>query len=123
MKIERITDLERQYAMQSLDGQFEAHNNYKFVVRLEKAFAEKIGTKHSVGFVNGTATLHTALEAAGVTMGDEVIVPAYTYIATAMAVVNVGAIPVIADIDETLTLDVNEFEKKISENTKAVPTV
>ena len=44
MKIERITDLERQYAMQSLDGQFETHNNYKFVVRLEKAFAEKIGT-------------------------------------------------------------------------------
>ena len=42
MKIERITDLERQYAMQSLDGQFETHNNYKFVVRLEKAFAEKI---------------------------------------------------------------------------------
>ena len=40
MKIERITDLERQYAMQSLDGRFEAHNNYKFVVRLEKAFAE-----------------------------------------------------------------------------------
>ena len=43
MKIERITDLERQYVMQSLDGQFETHNNYKFVVRLEQAFAEKIG--------------------------------------------------------------------------------
>ena len=58
MKIERITDLERKYAMESLDGQFETHNNYKFVVRLEKAFAEKIGTKHSVGFVNGTVLIH-----------------------------------------------------------------
>ena len=103
MKIERITDLERQYAMQSLDGQFEAHNNYKFVVRLEKAFAEKIGTKHSVGFVNGTATLHTALEAAGVTMGDEVIVPPLTMSSTSLAVIHANAIPVFADVFCLLT--------------------
>lgn len=68
--------------MQSLDGQFETHNNYKFVVRLEKAFAEKIGTKHSVGFVNGTATLHTALEPAirnKTFLGRERLFEGYTY--------------------------------------------
>ena len=121
MKIERITDLERQYAMQSLDGQFENHNNYKFVVRLEKAFAEKIGTKHSVGFVNGTATLHTALEAAGVTMGDEVIVPPLTMSSTSLAVVQANAIPVFADVDETTFLiDPADIERKITPKTKAI---
>ena len=121
MKIERITDLERQYAMQSLDGQFETHNNYKFVVRLEKAFAEKIGTKHSVGFVNGTATLHTALEAAGVTMGDEVIVPPLTMSSTSLAVVQANAIPVFADVDEkTFLIDPADIERKITPKTKAI---
>ena len=58
MKIERITDLERQYAIQSLDGQFETHNNYKFVVRLEKAFAEKIGKSvNFLGQIEGTGTI------------------------------------------------------------------
>ena len=121
MKIERITDLERQYAMQSLDGQFEAHNNYKFVVRLEKAFAEKIGTKHSVGFVNGTATLHTALEAAGVTMGDEVIVPPLTMSSTSLAVIQANAIPVFADVDEkTFLISAADIEKKVTPKTKAI---
>ena len=124
MKIERITDLERQYAMQSLDGQFETHNNYKFVVRLEKAFAEKIGTKHAVGFVNGTATLHTALEAAGVTMGDEVIVPPLTMSSTSLAVIQANAIPVFADVDEkTFLISASDIEKKITPATKAIVAV
>ena len=58
MNIQRISELERKYALESLDGQFETHNNYRFVTRLEKTFAEKTGTKHAVAFVNGTATLH-----------------------------------------------------------------
>lgn len=69
---------------------------------------------------SGFGAITSALVGLGIGPGDEVIVPAYTYIATALAVTAVGAIPVIADIDETLTLDVNEFEKKISKNTKAV---
>ena len=102
MKIERITDLERQYAMQSLDGQFEAHNNYKFVVRLEKAFAEKIGTKHSVGFVNGTATLHTALEAAGVTMGyDYLKCCRFASAVSALKCTGVGARESTPDLETT----------------------
>ena len=60
------------------------------------------------------------LRVLGIGKGDEVIVPAYTYIATAIAVLAVGAIPIIADIDETLTLSPKDFERKITERTKAV---
>ena len=124
MKIERITDLERQYALESLNGQFETHNNYKFVTRLEKAFAEKIGSKYSVGFVNGTATLHTALEAAGVGVGDEVIVPPLTMSSTSLAVLQANAVPVFADIDEkTFLISAPEIEKKITAKTKAIIVV
>ena len=124
MKITRITELERQYAMESLEGQFKSANNYKFVVRLEKAFAEKMGTKHSVGFVNGTATLHTALEAAGVGMGDEVIVPPLTMSSTSLAVLQANAIPVFADVDErTFLISAAEIEKKITPKTRAIIVV
>ena len=124
MKITRITELERRYAMESLDGQFKSANNYKFVVRLEKAFAEKMGAKHSVGFVNGTATLHTALEAAGVGLGDEVIVPPLTMSSTSLAVLQANAIPVFADVDEkTFLISAAEIEKKITDKTRAIIVV
>ena len=124
MKIERITDLERQYVLESLNGQFETHNNYKFVVRLEKAFAEKMNTQHAVGFVNGTATLHTALEAAGVGIGDEVIVPPLTMSSTSLAVLQANAIPVFADVDQrTFLISSEDIENKITDKTKAVIVV
>ena len=121
MKVERISGLERRYVLEALDGQFETHNNYRFVTRLERAFAEKTGTKHAVAFVNGTATLHTALEAAGVGDGDEVIVPPLTMASTSMAVLQAGAVPVFADVDErTFLLSAAEIEKRITPRTKAV---
>ena len=124
MKIERISDLERRYALESLNNQFETHNNYKFVTRLEKTFAEKTGTKHAIAFVNGTATLHTALEAAGVGVGDEVIVPPLTMSSTSLAVIHANAIPVFADIDErTFLISAEEIENKITKKTKAVIVV
>lgn len=61
---------------------------------------------------SGKAALISALTALGIGPGDEVIVPAYTYIATAMAVVAVGAIPVIAEVDDTLTLDIGRHGKE-----------
>ena len=121
MKIERISDLERKYALESLEGQFASANNYKFVVRMEKAFAERMGTNHAVGFVNGTATLHTALEAAGVGYGDEVIVPPLTMSSTCLSVLQANAIPVFADVDEkTFLIDPADIERKITERTKAI---
>lgn len=86
----------------------------------EKEFCEAFGTEHTLIMTSGKAALISALTALGIGPGDEVIVPAYTYIATAMAVVAVGAIPVIAEINETLTLDCKDVEKKISAHTKAI---
>ncbi|MHB1458409.1 MAG: DegT/DnrJ/EryC1/StrS family aminotransferase [Armatimonadota bacterium] len=68
----------------------------------------------------GTAALICALAALGIGPGDEVIVPAYTWLATASSVLAVGAIPVLADIDDTLGLDPDDFEAKITPNVKAV---
>lgn len=91
------------------------------VVRFEKEWSEKIGTKYALLMSGGgTSALASGLIGLGVGPGDEVIVPGYTFIATASAVLNAGAIPVIAEIDETLTLDPIDFEKKITQNTKAV---
>ena len=124
MKIDRISDLEKKYVLESLDGQFETHNNYKFVVRLEKEFAEKMGTKHAVGFINGTTTLHAALEAANIGAGDEVIVPPLTMSSTSFGVLHANATPVFADVDEkTFLLSANSIEEKITDRTKAIIVV
>lgn len=91
------------------------------VVQFEKEWAEKIGTNYALLMAGGgTSALASGLIGLGIGPGDEVIVPGYTFIATASAVLNAGAIPVITEIDETLTLDPVDFEKKITPNTKAV---
>ena len=72
---------------------------------------------------SGMAALVSGLTALGIGPGNQVIVPAYTYIATAMAVVAVGAIPVIAECDETLTIDPEDVKRKITPATKAIITV
>ncbi len=81
---------------------------------------EIFGTKHSIFMTSGHAALTSALIAMGIGPGDQVIVPAYTYIASAMAIVAAGAIPVIAEADETLTLDAEDVERKITPHTKAI---
>jgi len=87
----------------------------------EAAFAKYHGAKHGVFMVNGTVTLECALLAGGVGPGDEVIVPALTWIATAMAVRYVGAIPVFVDIEPTtLCLDPEKTEAAITPKTKAI---
>jgi 8-amino-3,8-dideoxy-alpha-D-manno-octulosonate transaminase len=88
--------------------------------RLEAGYCQFTGRAHALGVSSGTAALITALAAAGVGPGDEVIVPAYTYIATAAAVIAVRAVPVIAEIDRSLNLDPVDFERKITPFTKAV---
>lgn len=90
------------------------------VLNFESEWKSCMGTDYCLLMTSGFGAITSALIGLGIGPGDEVIVPGYTYIATALAVTAVGAIPVIADIDETLTLDVGEVEKKISKNTKAV---
>ena len=91
------------------------------VVEFEKKFADFCGSNHAVAINNGTAALHAALLAAGIGPGDEVIVPAFTFVATASAVAMCGAKPVFADVDEkTFNISPQQVTEKITPKTKAV---
>lgn len=91
------------------------------VERFEREWAEMMGAKYALLMCGGgTAALTAALAGLGIGPGDEVIVPAYTWQASASAVLSAGAIPVLAEVDETLTLDVEDFEERIGPRTRAV---
>jgi dTDP-4-amino-4,6-dideoxygalactose transaminase len=95
-----------------------------FVERFERAFAEYCGAKHCVGVANGTDALCLALRALGVGPGDEVIVPANSFIATSEAVTLAGAQVVFADIDPTtFNVDPKQIEARISARTRAIIAV
>ena len=93
------------------------------VLRFEEAFAQYMGAKFALGVTSGTAALDCAVAALGIGPGDEVIVPAYTWWSDYTCVVHAGALPVFAEIDNTLNLDPKHFEKKITSRTKAVIAV
>ena len=86
----------------------------------EKEWSEKIGVKHTVVVTSGTAALICGMVGLNIGPGDEVIVPGYTFMASAMAPLAVGAIPVIAEIDESLTIDIDDMERKITPHTRAI---
>jgi len=91
------------------------------VSKFEKSFASFAGVKHAVAVNTGTAALHSAVMACGVKQGDEVILPSFTFVATAEAVVLAGGKPVFADIDsETYNLLPNAVEKAITKKTMAI---
>ena len=89
----------------------------------EKAMAEYIGVKHALAVNSCTSALITALRALAIGMGDEVIVPAYTFFASASVIGACNAIPVITDVDKTLTLDPKDVERRITPRTKAIIAV
>jgi len=91
--------------------------------KFEGEFAKYMGTEYALAVSSGTPALCIALTAAGIGPGDEVIVPGYTWIASALSVVASRAVPVIAEVDKSLTLDPGDFEAKITERTKAVMPV
>lgn len=99
---------------------FKINGGAQEVLNCENELKEMLGSEYVLLMSSGKAALISALVGLGIGPGDEVIVPAYTYIATAIAVTAVGAIPVIAEVNETLTLDVKDAEKKISKHTKAI---
>lgn len=89
--------------------------------RFEREFAEYIGAKNCVAVSSCTAALHLSMLAAGIGPGDEVIVPAMTFCATANAVIHAGATPVFADVElPGMTLDPQDARRKITGNTKAI---
>jgi perosamine synthetase len=96
----------------------------EYVNRFESDFAKLIGTKYAVTTSNGTTALHLALLAADIGLGDEVIVPGFTFVAPANTVLQTGAKPVYVDIDpHTWCIDVKEVEKSITDKIKAIMPV
>jgi dTDP-4-amino-4,6-dideoxygalactose transaminase len=91
------------------------------VAEFERRFATMHGCKHALGVVNGTVSLRIALMAAGIRAEDEVIVPPYTFLSTASAVVEANAIPVFADVDlDTFNLDPKAVKAAITPRTRAI---
>ena len=89
--------------------------------KFEKEFAEWTGTKYAVALTNGTIALDLSLKALGVKSGDEVIVSPRTYIASVSAIINVGAIPVFADVDlNSQCITAESIKEVISKKTRAI---
>ena len=86
----------------------------------ETRFANRIGSGHALAVASGTTALTAALTAAAVGPGDQVIVPSYTWVSTAAAVLAVGAVPVLAEVDDSLTIDVADAESLINARTRAI---
>lgn len=99
----------------------EGDDSYKQkVVSFEDEFKKYMEAKYCVATTSGTVSLMTCLAALGIGPGDEVIVPGYTFIATMSAVIYSKAVPILAEIDESLTVDPKDIEKKITKKTKAI---
>jgi dTDP-4-amino-4,6-dideoxygalactose transaminase len=92
----------------------------RFTSRFEAQLREKLGVKHVLVVNSGTSALIAALVGAGIGPGDEVLVPAYTWVSTAIAPLAVGAVPVLVDINESLTIDPEDIKRRITPYTKAI---
>lgn len=119
--IPRVSEKAREYVSEVLNFGFHNASSPGFLARLEKAFAAKFDAKYGIGHSNGTVTMHSALMAAGVGVGDEVIIPTHTMASTAFVVLYVNAVPIFADIDpDTWTISVEDVRRKITPRTKAI---
>jgi dTDP-4-amino-4,6-dideoxygalactose transaminase len=117
----QITERDREAVARVLDSGVLFGPTAPEVTRLQEEWAAYVGTRHCLLVNSGTAALHCALAGAGVGPGDEVIVPAFSFVATAMAVVHAGAVPVFADIDPRLyTIDIRRVAERITDRTRAV---
>jgi perosamine synthetase len=120
----RIFGNELKYLKEVIRNEFCTSSGAKMMNLLENKFAKIFQSKHAISFVNGTATMHAALEAMGIGKNDEVIVPPLTMSSTAFAVLQANATPVFADIDpETFLIDPGSIKKLINKKTKAIITV
>lgn len=125
LSLDEIGDLEREYVLKVLDERrlfrFSAPGSSRSeTLQVEALYSERLGVEHCLAVNGGTAALTSALIGAGIGPGDEVIVPGYTYIATASAVLVARAVPVIVEVDDSLTMDPQAFEAAITPYTKAV---
>ena len=93
------------------------------VDRFERAACAALGCRYAVAVSSGTAALRCALAALGVGCGDEVVVPAFTFVATVNAVVAAGAVPVFAEVDDSLGLDPTDLDRHLTDRTAAIIAV
>ncbi|WP_339654176.1 DegT/DnrJ/EryC1/StrS family aminotransferase [uncultured Maribacter sp.] len=98
-------------------------NNHWKALELEKGLANRMETKYAQVVSSGTAALTVALVSAGVGAGDEVIMPTFTFVASFESILAIGAVPILVDIDDTLTLEPSAVEKAITNKTKVVMPV
>jgi perosamine synthetase len=120
----RIFGNELSYLKEVLDSEFRSSKGSVMMRRFEEAFAKRFKSTYAISFVNGTATMHAALEAWGVCPGDEVIVPPLTMSATTFAVLQANATPVFADVDpDTYQISPASIEARITSKTRAIITV
>jgi len=120
----RLSGNEWEYVKQVLDTQFRSSKGSLMTRPLEEKFAEIYGAKFALSFINGTATMHALLEAAGIGPGDEVIVPPLTMSATTFAVLQANATPIFADVDpDTFQIDPKSIAARITDKTRAIITV
>jgi len=98
-------------------------NGHWKAVELEKALAERMQVKHAQLVSSGTSALTVALASAGVGAGDEVIMPTFTFVASFESILAIGAVPILVDVDDTLTLAPDAVENAITDRTKVVMPV
>jgi dTDP-4-amino-4,6-dideoxygalactose transaminase len=119
-----ITDADRAEVLAVLDRGVLCGADAPAVAGLERDWAEYLGVDYCIATNSGTAALHTAIASLGISAGDEVIVPAYTYISTAAAVAHQGAVPVFCDVDErTFNIDPARIQERVTARTAAIMPV
>jgi len=125
-----INDIERKEVQEVLESgylsRYGREDDPRFkrkVITLEREFARKIGVDYCIAVNGGTGALMASLVALGVGPGVEVLVNGYTFVASISAIIAVGGRPVLTEIDESLTMDPSDIEKKITERTKVIMPV
>jgi len=116
-----LTIEEQKEVIRVMESQMLTLLHGEYVKKFEKDFARYNGVRHAIGVNTGTAALHIAIAALDIGPGDEVIVPPFTFIATASSIIHNNAIPIFADIDnKSYTLDPKSVKEKITDKTKAI---
>jgi perosamine synthetase len=119
----RLDGNEKKYLIECIDTGWISSEG-PFVKQLEQEFAARVGRKYGIAVSNGSAALEAAVIAVGISSGDEVILPTFTIISCAAAIVRAGGIPVVVDADPiTWNMDISQIEAKITPRTKAIMVV
>ena len=110
------------------DAYYDVMNHGDFILRgqlksFEENLAKFVGTKYAVGVNSGYDALHLSIICAGIGSGDEVIVPSHTFVASASAIVNAGATPVLVDVRDDYNIDIDKIEEVITTRTRAIMPV